>query len=354
MASRPPDPGCTSISSAGLPWRWTIGRCRKEGGACGRQRRWSSCSRWPRSIACTASRSPLLLWPDRAPAAAANNLHQVLHVARRQLAGGEDAAARRLRLDDDMLSLCSDEPPVGRCRRRSEARAVTALRSGDARRAARGAEEALPAGSFCLRTSTRIGRSPAARRARAPCASDGSRSWRSDGGPPRTDAAQADPSRQPAGQSSRRSSGARPSDRRAGSAACAAEPLVTLSRHRRLRQDATRAWRRPRASASGSATASGSSSWRRSSRAGADRRRRRGRGRPEAGRRLSGADGAGRHGSPPARAADRAGQLRAPRRRPARAWPRRCSCADAQSCRCSPRAASRSRSPGRSCGECPR
>ena len=31
-----------------------------------------------------------LLWPDRAPAAAANNLHQVLHVARRQLGGGSD------------------------------------------------------------------------------------------------------------------------------------------------------------------------------------------------------------------------------------------------------------------------
>jgi hypothetical protein len=45
-----------------------------------------------------------VLWPDRPPAAAANNLHQVLHVARRQLDGGE-AGRRRLRLEDDVLSL---------------------------------------------------------------------------------------------------------------------------------------------------------------------------------------------------------------------------------------------------------
>ena len=70
-----------------------------------------------------------VLWPDRAPAAAANNLHQVLHVARRQLAGG-DAAGGRLRLDDDVLTLCSDEPlwiDVEAFRDQ----AVAALRSGD-------------------------------------------------------------------------------------------------------------------------------------------------------------------------------------------------------------------------------
>ena len=34
-----------------------------------------------------------VLWPDRAPEAAANNLHQVLHVARRQLDGGAGGTA---------------------------------------------------------------------------------------------------------------------------------------------------------------------------------------------------------------------------------------------------------------------
>ena len=37
-----------------------------------------------------------VLWPERAPEAAANNLHQVLHVARRQLDGG--AGSRRCRV----------------------------------------------------------------------------------------------------------------------------------------------------------------------------------------------------------------------------------------------------------------
>src|SRR4051794_13569672 len=46
-----------------------------------------------------------LLWPDRAPEAAANNFHQALYVARRALeAAGADAAAA-LPLRDDMLAL---------------------------------------------------------------------------------------------------------------------------------------------------------------------------------------------------------------------------------------------------------
>jgi DNA-binding SARP family transcriptional activator len=49
-----------------------------------------------------------VLWPDRAPEAAANNLHQVLHVARRQLDGGA-GGRRSLRLEHDVLSLCAEE-----------------------------------------------------------------------------------------------------------------------------------------------------------------------------------------------------------------------------------------------------
>jgi DNA-binding SARP family transcriptional activator len=74
-----------------------------------------------------------VLWPDRAPAAAANNLHQVLHVARRQLAGGNaggNAGGGRLRLDDDVLTLCSDEP-VWIDAEAFRDQAVAALRSGD-------------------------------------------------------------------------------------------------------------------------------------------------------------------------------------------------------------------------------
>ena len=51
-----------------------------------------------------------LLWPDLAPGAAANNLHQTLHAARRTLE--PDAAARRyLILRDDLLFLCPVERP---------------------------------------------------------------------------------------------------------------------------------------------------------------------------------------------------------------------------------------------------
>jgi hypothetical protein len=51
-----------------------------------------------------------VLWPGRAPSAAANNLHQALHVARAHLDDG--AGGRRcLHLDEDVLSLHS-VPPV--------------------------------------------------------------------------------------------------------------------------------------------------------------------------------------------------------------------------------------------------
>jgi DNA-binding SARP family transcriptional activator len=71
----------------------------------------------------------VVLWPARDPAAAENNLHQVLHVARRQLAGG-----RQLRLDDEVLSLCAAEPVwIDAEVFRDEA--VAALRSHDPERA---------------------------------------------------------------------------------------------------------------------------------------------------------------------------------------------------------------------------
>src|SRR4051812_39148127 len=47
-----------------------------------------------------------LLWPDRGPTAAANNLHQVLHVARREL--GEPGHDGRLVLRDGLLLLQTD------------------------------------------------------------------------------------------------------------------------------------------------------------------------------------------------------------------------------------------------------
>jgi predicted ATPase len=70
-----------------------------------------------------------VLWPDRPPAAAANNLHQVVHVARRRLGDAE-----RLRLEDDVLRLCPDEPPWIDAEAFRE-RAAAALRSGDAEQA---------------------------------------------------------------------------------------------------------------------------------------------------------------------------------------------------------------------------
>ena len=75
-----------------------------------------------------------VLWPDRAPEAAANNLHQVLHVARRQLDGG--AGGRRcLRLEHDVLSLCAEEELwIDAEAFRGEA--VAALRTRDPERAA--------------------------------------------------------------------------------------------------------------------------------------------------------------------------------------------------------------------------
>src|ERR671930_2059658 len=49
-----------------------------------------------------------LLWPDLPPAAAANNLHSTLYVARRALASELTPAARSpyLRLQDEQLVLC--------------------------------------------------------------------------------------------------------------------------------------------------------------------------------------------------------------------------------------------------------
>jgi DNA-binding SARP family transcriptional activator len=82
------------------------------------------------------------LWPDRDPAAAANNLHQVLHVARRRLDGA--AGRRYLRLEGDLIALCPDDPlwidaeafaeaaaRAGRARDPGLARAALALYRGE-------------------------------------------------------------------------------------------------------------------------------------------------------------------------------------------------------------------------------
>lgn len=50
-----------------------------------------------------------LLWPDLRPQAAANNFHQTLHVARRTLEP-EAATSRYLRLHDERLGLCPNDP----------------------------------------------------------------------------------------------------------------------------------------------------------------------------------------------------------------------------------------------------
>ena len=71
-----------------------------------------------------------LLWPDLASDAAANNLHQALHVARRQLGGQSDRW--RLRLENDTLTLGGETGPwIDVEAFQSEGGA--ALRSGDAR-----------------------------------------------------------------------------------------------------------------------------------------------------------------------------------------------------------------------------
>ena len=75
-----------------------------------------------------------VLWPDRAPEAAANNLHQVLHVARRQLDSGP-AGRRCLRLEHDVLSL-SREEQVWIDAEAFRQEAVGALRARDPERAA--------------------------------------------------------------------------------------------------------------------------------------------------------------------------------------------------------------------------
>jgi predicted ATPase/DNA-binding SARP family transcriptional activator len=51
-----------------------------------------------------------LLWPDLAPAAAANNFYQALHLARRTLDPTGTLGARYLQLQDQVLQLCPTEP----------------------------------------------------------------------------------------------------------------------------------------------------------------------------------------------------------------------------------------------------
>ncbi|MDQ3657129.1 MAG: hypothetical protein M3457_18905 [Chloroflexota bacterium] len=56
------------------------------------------------------------LWPDSEPSAAANNLHQTLHLARRALDTALPSTGERIRLRGEILSLAPDPPPLGRCR----------------------------------------------------------------------------------------------------------------------------------------------------------------------------------------------------------------------------------------------
>ena len=108
------------------------------------------------------------LWPDADPAAAANNLHRTLHVARRAL---DPAAARGspyLRLAGDVLRLAPGGP-VGR-RRRLRGRGG----GGPARPTTRpptGRRSRSTPATCCRRTPTRTGRPTGARR----CAR---RTWR--------------------------------------------------------------------------------------------------------------------------------------------------------------------------------
>src|SRR5690349_19276507 len=49
-----------------------------------------------------------LLWPNLAPAAASNNLHQALHAARRALAGSGEGTDGLLELRDQLVVLRAD------------------------------------------------------------------------------------------------------------------------------------------------------------------------------------------------------------------------------------------------------
>ena len=62
-------------------------------------------------------RATELLWPERAPAAAANNFHQALYVARRALEAAGAEASAVLQLRDDMLALYPGGRVGGRRRR---------------------------------------------------------------------------------------------------------------------------------------------------------------------------------------------------------------------------------------------
>ena len=60
-------------------------------------------------------RTMYLLWPELGPKAAANNLRQALHAARRVLdpVASTAASSRYLRLEGERLALCPDGPSVG-------------------------------------------------------------------------------------------------------------------------------------------------------------------------------------------------------------------------------------------------
>ena len=95
-----------------------------------------------------------VLWRDLAPAAAANNLHQAVHVARRTL----DAEAIELR--DEVLSLTADID-VDRFERRGRERTPPRDARGVPARRSRST-----AASSCRRTATTTGPRPVARSSR--------------------------------------------------------------------------------------------------------------------------------------------------------------------------------------------
>ena len=160
-----------------------------------------------------------VLWPDRAPEAAANNLHQVLHAARRQLAGGD--GAQHLRLEDDVLSLaaggwCGSMPTRSAARR--------SRRCARGTRAGNGALEGYR-GRSCPRTCTRAGPSHSAASSRE-CATSSPSSRapvarrRASAGAERQSADRADDLRRPRvrARGARRARAAQPARDRLGTA----------------------------------------------------------------------------------------------------------------------------------------
>ena len=191
-----------------------------------------------------------VLWRDLAPAAAANNLHQAVHVARRAL--GADAIDVR----DEVLSLAAATSTSTRSSRRPRRRG--GMRTPAAYRAALSlyGGELLPENRYDDWAETRREELADARR-------------RARGG---IGGARHDGAVRPAGRRElvRRP---RPRARRSWSRSCRRTRLLTLVGRRRRRQDAARARARPRRSSRRTSRARRSSSSRRSRIRGSSRMR---------------------------------------------------------------------------------